>query len=221
MSEKKRRISRKTRFDINDYADKRFGKLIATNKTIHLDNENRWKIICKCDCGGEIYVMPYQLKNGSVKSCGCEKIKPHHVTHNRSKCEMFGTWKQMISRCSNPSNKKYSDYGGRGISVCEEWLNFDKFNDWVNSVGGRPNGYTLDRIDTNGNYCPDNCRFVPWSIQASNKRTSHLIEYKGEVKALSVWAKELCIPYYIIEHRINRGWNVERALTTPVAKKST
>lgn len=136
----------------------------------------------------------------------------------RSKNPLYSTWFAMIERCENPNKLHYDRYGGRGIKVCDEWHDFWKFVEWSDSVGGRPQGYTLDRIDNDGNYEPSNCRWADNHTQSNNKSSNTVIEYNGVSKTLSEWSEELSINLPTLSHRINRGWTVERAFTEKVSK---
>jgi hypothetical protein len=119
----------------------------------------------------------------------------------------------MKTRCSNPNASRYSNYGGRGISVCDEWQEFINFKDWALSTGYKDN-LTIDRIDVNGNYEPANCRWATRKEQANNKTTSHLITYKNETKTMSQWADVLGFELDTLKRRIYLGWSVEKAFTT-------
>ena len=113
----------------------------------------------------------------------------------------------MLQRCEDSSTVHYANYGGRGIKVCEEWHDFWNFVKWSDSIGGRPKGYTLDRIDTNGNYEPDNCRWADWHTQSTNKNSNIILSHNGISKTLSEWAKELKLSDQAMYNRYKRGWN--------------
>lgn len=119
----------------------------------------------------------------------------------------------MKSRCANPSNKDYSNYGERGITVCEEWKNnFKTFYDWATKTGYEK-GLTIERIDVNGNYCPENCKWIPNPIQARNLRKTRLFTYNGETKDIRSWSEQYGVPYYVLRSRlVNYNWPIERAL---------
>ena len=158
-----------------DLTGQKFGRLtpIAYVNSIEGKTFNGW--LCKCDCGKITYQKSYQLRNNLVKSCGCfAKERTHNVhiaeTHGNSKTRLYITWRNMRVRCSYPKDKRYEHYGGRGISVCNEWNNsFEAFRDWAMQTG-YSDELTLDRIDTNENYCPENCRFVTRAENNRNRR---------------------------------------------------
>lgn len=132
---------------------------------------------------------------------------------------LYGIRLKMIERCTDASFERYKDYGGRGIRVCQEWLDdYDAFADWAKENGYQL-GLTIDRIDNDGDYEPSNCRWITRREQNRNKRTNKLIEYRGEVKPLVVWCEELGLRYDPIHNRIEKGWDVERAFNVPLASE--
>lgn len=197
------------------------------------EKEQQTYAICHCNfCNRkEPYkVLPYLLRQGSSKSCGCyrryvnltrehkglEKEKNPNYIDGRSKHPLYGIWLSMMQRCNNKNLKAYQYYGKRGIKVCDGWHNFWNFVKWSDSIGGRPKGYTLDRIDVNGNYEPSNCRWVTMKVQCSNKTDNIYLTFNGKTQILAEWSRELGINFRTLNNRINRGWSVERALTEKV-----
>lgn len=211
-----RKKESKPRFDINEYIGKKSNMLTVIGIAERLPEDNKWYLKCRCDCGNTTRILPYQFKNGSIKSCGCLKKNSPARIDGRTSNPLYGTWFQMISRCENPNDKKYYRYGARGIKVCPEWHDFKNFSTWSDSVGGRPEGFTIDRIDNDGDYCPKNCRWASSTTQSLNKSSNKLINYNGETKTLKEWSDSTGIDYHVLQHRFYRNWDTERALTQPV-----
>lgn len=137
----------------------------------------------------------------------------NRITHGMSDTPTYRVWRSMKTRCDNPNCKEYPYYGGRGIKYCDKWANFEGF---LEDIGVIPTGQTLDRKDNDGNYCKDNCRLVPRSVQANNKSNNRLITYAGRTKTLAEWSEELDLPYPMLLQRIIRlGWDPVRAISTP------
>ena len=197
---------------------KRFGKLVVVEEMPERFNK-RIMYRCICDCGNETVVCGHDLRSGGTKSCGCLGHKNKSIPrphHGLSSHPLFHIWCGVLQRCYTESAKNYPNYGGRGISVCDEWrYDFRSFYDWSLSSGWKQ-GLTLDRIDPNGNYEPSNCRWVTQAVQNMNKRNSlPEFELRGEKKRLQDWADEYGMCYSTVFSRIKRGWDLERALTTP------
>lgn len=191
---------------------------------IGIDSSNKsghYFLRCKCDCGNEKVIRADRVLNNITKTCGCQNkhynaCNPHRLSHKYPK--LYSVWNTMRHRCYNPRNWKYKDYGGRGITVCEEWRNnFPNFFNWAMAYGYQE-GLTIDRIDVNGNYEPTNCRWATLKQQARNKTNNKMITYNGETKSLVEWCEYLGLqPYYdTIGARIRVGWDVERAFTQPI-----
>lgn len=164
-----------------DLAGKRFNRLQVIERAEDITYENgrkRTAWVCRCDCGNTCIVESVSLKSGATASCGCikvETIRKRCVKHNGSASRLYGVWCEMKKRCYNPKFKQYKDYGGRGIRVCDEWLHdysaFEKFAlEHGYDANAKYGDCTIDRIDVNGNYCPENCRFVDMKIQRQNQR---------------------------------------------------
>ena len=184
--------------------------------------------LCKCKCGKEVIVTGNNLRKGNSKSCGCynrELLAKINLTHNASNTRLYHIWICMKDRCYNPKNKKYKDYGGRGIIICDEWINdFEAFANWAYDNGYIENvsrgECTIDRIDVNGNYCQQNCRWVNQKVQSNNKRNNHYITYNGETHTVTEWNNILGYKKGVLSRRIFSGWSIEDAFTKPVKSNS-
>lgn len=171
---------------------------------------------CVCDCGNKTIVRGSNLKNGSVKSCGCLMHIGHNKIHGMSDTTLYRKWLSMLRRCNDPKYQAYKDYGARGIKVCDEWHDFITFKKWVDATRSSED-LTLERIDVNGNYCPENCSWITLSEQASNRRSCVMIEYNGETHNLNDWCEKLGLRYKLIHNRMHKlGWSFEKAIHTPV-----
>ena len=195
----------------------RFGSLTV----LHEDKDRPWDhthyyVVCRCDCGKIVSCRTDALTRGK-HSCGCENTR--RTTHGLARTRAYQAWRAMIRRCENPSDKTYNNYGGRGISVCEEWHDPIAFCSWANEHCGEDQSLSLDRIDNDGNYTPDNCRFVDAKTQGNNRRTCHNITYNGETKTIAEWQESLGLPDGIIYQRLYAGWTAEKALNTPARKR--
>lgn len=196
-----------------DMTGQKFGLLTAVKYV----GERRWKF--KCDCGGETITAGKNVRNGNTLSCGCEqkrRASKAKKTHGMTSSSEYGIWRTMKSRCYLPSDCNYHNYGGRGIKVCDRWVN--SFENFLADMGRRPSGMSIDRIDANKGYEPDNCRWTNDVTQANNRRNNRTITYKGETLTLAQWSKRLGGNPSLIRNRLNSGWSVEKIVTTPVRK---
>ena len=205
-----------------DMTGERFGRLTVMEFAfIDIYRHAHW--LCKCDCGNEKIINGKALRCGDTKSCGCinlERIKTMGIKHNCRKTRLYKTWANMKSRCQNPNATNYSNYGGRGIQVCDEWKNsFENFRDWALSNGYKDD-LTIDRIDVNGNYKPSNCRWATNKQQGNNKSDNREITYNGRTKTLMQWSEITGIKRETIAKRLNSGWPVEKALTELIKNKN-
>ena len=205
-----------------DLTGKKFGKLAVLEAARKNKNGGfAWK--CKCECGNEAIVSAGNLLNGHSKSCGClraEWCKENRTKHGLENTRLYSIWLDMIYRCHNPENPNYKRYGERGILVCDEWKNDVRaFYNWA-MQNGYSDDLTIDRIDNNGNYCPENCRWTTKKEQANNRRSNVFITRNGETKTMKQWSFETGIPYQVVWQRIQKlGWDTERALTEPARRK--
>ena len=204
---------------MDDLVGQKFGRLIVLKKKDKNKSGNyRW--LCKCDCGKEKIIRGDNLKSGTTKSCGClqKEKRMKHGHHARDKTsKTYHSWQSMIQRCTNPKVHNYHNYGGRGITVCKRWLEFKNF---LTDMGESPGkGYQIDRINNNKGYKKSNCRWVTPKEQARNRRNNHLETYNGKTQLLIEWSEETGIPYRTLLSRLNRGWSIEKALTTPMGKQ--
>ena len=202
-----------------DLTGQTFGKLTALRR-VDRPGVSWWE--CKCECGKVKEVRLNSLKMGHTRSCGCmqkESVTTHGCASSDEYRSEYQSWKSMVRRTTTvkDSAKHWKNYKGRGIKVCDRWRSFENF---IADMGKRPSSkHSIDRIDNDGDYCPENCRWVTWHEQARNRRSSHMMDYKGTTKCLIEWAETLGICHLVLSKRMQLGWTVERALETPVRKR--
>lgn len=175
----------------------------------------------RCDCGVEKDMKHRDILNGKVVSCGCfsaEMASDRFTKHGGYRTREYKSWNAMIQRCMNPNATAWDDYGGRGISVCEEWLGTEGYHQFVKDMGFRPDGMTLDRIDTNGNYEPGNVRWATPKTQQNNRRVTKMLTFNGETMSQAAWTQRLGMSRNAISERLRKGWTVEQALSAPLGK---
>ena len=183
--------------------------LLTAIRFDHKDNRNRQFWLFKCDCGNKKVIREDSVKGNKTKSCGCLGRKIH-TTHGMSYTREHNIWNHMKQRCLNENDKNYKDYGARGIKVCKRWLKFENF---YKDMGKAPINKSIDRINNNGNYEPDNCRWATMKEQANNKRYNHLLTFNGKTQTIAQWSEELNIKRSTLSQRLRYGWNIERALS--------
>lgn len=206
--------------DCQDLTGQRFGRFTVVGKSPEkVYGKPGWT--CHCDCGSIRHLTRTALKGGAIQSCGCYRLEIlrenalRTKTHGRTRTYIFGAWRSMIDRCTKESHPAYHKYGGRGIAVCDRWLNSSVA--FIEDMGERPTSdYSLDRIDNNGNYEPGNCRWATRTQQARNVRRNRYLEHRGESRCIGEWAEIYGLCRTVIRNRLVCGWSVEEALTTPV-----
>ena len=208
--------------ELIDLTGQRFGRLVVIREGERTP-QRRIKWLCQCDCGSQVVVDGVSLRRGVSQSCGClraELAKRKFTTHGGRSSRIYKIFHDAKQRCYNQSNPDYQHYGGRGIAICEAWLqDFAIFQDWA-LQSGYHTGLTLDRMDVDGPYSPENCRWVSMKVQQNNKRNNHRITFRGETHSISEWADITGIPYYTLHSRIVKlNWSVAKALTEPVQHK--
>jgi hypothetical protein len=198
-----------------DLTGQKFGRLTALE---YSSERGRW--LCRCECGKQKWILPPSLKKGMTRSCGClksELARKAHLKHGKRFSKVYNAWLEMKQRCLNPNVKFYEHYGGRGITICERWMDFNNF---YADMGDPPvigaERISLDRIENNGNYEPGNCQWATQKMQSDNQRRTRFHEYQGESHTLCDWAKIKGMSYGQLRQRIyQRGWGFEEAITMP------
>lgn len=210
-----------SKYNNEKWLDKKINSLTVKN---FIHEGVNWLWLCECDCGSVKSYSPYKVITGHTKTCGCGKIercrqltKNYRTKHGGRHERLYNIWHGIKLRCCTPTNKDYSNYGGRGITICAEWVSdYAAFREWALSNGYADN-LSIDRIDNDKGYSPDNCRWVDMKRQNNNRRSNHLITYKGETKSIADFCDEKGLNFQTIYARIvHRGWSVEKALETPI-----
>lgn len=197
-----------------DLTGMKFGRLTVLCRAedrVYKDGRKRIAWNCRCDCGNTKEVLGENLKSGYTKSCGClqkEKAAMAQLKHGEADSRLYNVWSAIKRRCFNSTVPEYHRYGGRGITMCNEWLDYEVFSNWARANGYRddaPRGEcTIDRIDNNGDYCPDNCRWVNQQDQMNNVSYNHYVTYNGENHTVAEWSRIYNIPYTRLLQRLNR-----------------
>lgn len=209
--------------EFDDLTGRSFGRLTVIGFSHRPKKTRYWACVCKC--GSEAIVPGNNLVSGKTKSCGCfhkeraadmaRAMGAGNITHGMTKSREYEVWHGMKQRCLDAGADDYKYYGAKGVSVCERWLN--SFENFYADMGPRPSKiHQIDRRDPYGNYEPSNCRWVTPKEQQRNRRQHHLLTYKGETKCLSEWAETVALPMTALWQRIQNGWPIEKALTTPL-----
>lgn len=198
-----------------DLLGQRFGRLLVIEAAPSRDNRAMWK--CKCDCGGQTISIGSNLRDGHSLSCGCIRAHTSYVSsyqHGDSYSPEYRTWTGILHRCFASGDSRFTDYGGRGITVCRRWK--DSYEAFLEDMGRRPSlDHSIERIDNDGNYEPTNCRWATRVEQGQNKRNNVNLEWRGAVHSISEWARIMGMSRTVLGQRLRRH-SVEWSLTTPV-----
>lgn len=196
----------------------RFGRLEVVSYAGPTGKQRQSTWLCRCDCGTEKVIRSTHLMSGQITSCGCfkvEQVRTANSTHGKSHMREYNSWQGMVARCTNPNSESFAEYGARGITICDRWLN--SFEDFLSDMGTRPNETdSIDRIDNSKGYEPGNCRWASQVQQCRNTRRNKLITFDGETHCVSEWAELLGINKATLQSRL-KTWPIKKALTTKVA----
>lgn len=196
-----------------DLTGHKYGRLTVLERSTDPAHKRvHWR--CRCDCGEELVVLAVSLRTGNTKSCGCfnsDSVSARMKTHGHGGTPEYYAWHGMIRRCTQPNHKSYKNYGGRGISVCSRWAS--SFERFLEDMGPRPSAkHSIDRIDNDGNYEPENCRWADAKTQARNSRKVRRVTVSSEEMTLKEACKRAGLKYGTVASRMSRGQTVEEAL---------
>lgn len=197
-----------------DLSRQKFGRWTVLRRVAN-NPSNHVQYLCKCNCGNEQTIFSGTLRSKKTQSCGCLRRDLFAITkktHGLSETRTYRIWGAMKSRCSDSQRPDFHRYGGRGISVCAEWEEFKSFYQWA-MANGYGDETSIDRIDNDKGYSPENCRWATSKEQNNNRRNNHIIEFGGQRKTLTSWAQHTGIRSEVLRNRLKRGWSVEKALT--------
>lgn len=200
-----------------DMTGKTFGSLVAIACAgIGSDGKYQWRFAC--ECGKEFTACGSKVRRGEVitcPECSMERVRLSHIKHGRARTPEHRAWSHIKSRCFNQKVPEYKHYGGRGITMCQRWI--DSFENFLADMGSKPSKlHSIDRIDNNGNYEPSNCRWASFNEQANNKRSNRLVIINSKSKTMSEWATENGLNREIVHKRLRRGWSGESLIASPM-----
>jgi len=205
---------------IRDLKGKKFGYLTVIRKDgTTKDGNVIW--LCKCCCGKETKVASSNLVRNFITSCGCKRsktISEKNKTHGKSRSRIYLLWSRIKVRCDKVTCSQYKNYGGRGITYDRSWEKFEPFYQWAINNGYQDN-LTIERINVDGNYCPENCKWITFKEQARNKRNTYRVKYKNKEYCVSELAEIVGIKVDTLKKRLNKGISVEDAIKTTVVKR--
>lgn len=189
-----------------DLTNKRFGKLTVLKID---ENKSRGELywLCLCDCGNLKSIQGRKLRSGWTKSCGClqkEWAKENFSTHKMSETSLYKVWENMKTRCFNPKSNRFYRYGGRGITICDEWLDFKSFSEWA-LLNGYKDGLSLERKNIDKDYEPGNCCWIPIEKQAQNKSNTVWITYQDKKMCMAEFSKIANVSINVIRNRLKKG----------------
>lgn len=198
----------------NNITGMTFGRLMVMRRAQTLNRSIRWE--CLCECGNTSVSRSQNLLSGHTQSCGCiqrEKVTTHGHTKNGVSRKMYGAWRGIVARCTKPRDRHWAMYGGRGITVCGQWLKFENF---FADMGEPPTAqHSIDRIDNSGNYEPGNCRWATKKEQSRNTRANRIVDVDGQRKTVIEWSEIVGLTHNLILKRLNAGWTPEMATSSP------
>ena len=208
-----------------DLTGQKFGRLTVV-RFDHKENGRKY-YLCQCDCGNFKIVSNHSLKSENTKSCGClhkeiltQRNKDNRIHHPENE-RLLRIWRAMLHRCYKETDEHYDYYGGRGIKVCDDWHDFEAFQKWA-LANGYADNLTIDRLDGNKDYCPENCSWATMTVQNNHKSDTKWLTYKGKTQSLSDWCRELGLDYFRTKARLNSlGWSVEDAFEYGKYKKES
>lgn len=189
-----------------DLTGHKYGRLTVKSYV----GERKWR--CLCDCGREHVAFSFNMRQGKTTSCGCLHDEGNNLRHGKTDTSEFRIWKAMRQRCENVKSKSYPNYGGRGIKVNPDWQDFSTF---YKDMGVRPEGYSIERVNNDGDYCKENCVWADRKTQQLNTRRNRHLTYNGETKTIREWSDAIGLDYFALLWRMDNGWSDEESLTIP------
>ncbi|UGO47741.1 HNH homing endonuclease [Bacillus phage vB_BanH_McCartney] len=211
----------KRRINTDDYIGKKYNRLTIISY-VGVNKQGYKTFKCTCECGAEKNVTLTKLKRGDTKSCGCltlDRTKETNIKHGKRHTRLYNIWRGMKLRCDNENDPNYINYGGRGIAICNEWYDFETFYTWATGHGYADN-LTIERVDVNQGYYPENCTWANATEQSRNRRSNKYITLFEETKTLVEWLQDerTAMSRDTYNARVRKGWSPEKSLTTPVKK---